>query len=204
MTKELFTIGHSDHKMFDFLRLLRSHGINALVDVRSHPVSRVHPQFNKKVLAADLKKAKITYVFLGKELGARRVESSCYVDGRAEYGRIAALPIFQEGLRRIREGIRRYRIALMCAERDPLDCHRGILICRYLRNEGISIQHIREDGSLEPQTALEKRLVDRLEIEPDLFDGGWAFDQLVEKAFDTQGNKIAYVRRSPGAKNRRY
>jgi len=204
MTRELFTIGHSDHKMFDFLRLLRSHGINALVDVRSHPVSRVHPQFNKKVLAADLKKAKITYVFLGKELGARRVESSCYVDGRAEYGRIAALPIFQEGLRRIREGIRRYRIALMCAERDPLDCHRGILICRYLRNEGISIQHIREDGSLEPQTALEKRLVDRLEIEPDLFDGGWAFDQLVEKAFDTQGNKIAYVRRSPGATNRRY
>ncbi|MGW8320432.1 MAG: DUF488 domain-containing protein [Thermodesulfobacteriota bacterium] len=204
MTRELFTIGHSDHKMFDFLRLLRSHGINALVDVRSHPVSRVHPQFNKKVLAADLKKAKITYVFLGKELGARRVESSCYVDGRAEYGRIAALPIFQEGLRRIREGIRRYRIALMCAERDPLDCHRGILICRYLRNEGISIQHIREDGSLEPQTALEKRLVDRLEIEPDLFDGGWAFDQLVEKAFDTQGNKIAYVQRSPGATNRRY
>ena len=162
MTKELFTIGHSDHKMFDFLRLLRSHGITALVDVRSHPVSRFQPQFNKKILAADLKKAKIAYVFLGRELGARRVESSCYVDGRAEYGRIAALPIFQEGLRRIREGIRRYRIALMCAERDPLDCHRGILICRHLRNEGISIQHIREDGSLEPQTAIEKRLVDRL------------------------------------------
>lgn len=203
MMRELFTIGHSNHKIFDFLRLLRSHGINALVDVRSHPVSRVHPQFNKKVLAADLKKAKIAYVFLGRELGARRVESSCYMEGRAEYDRIAALPIFQEGLRRIREGLRRYRIALMCAERDPLDCHRGILICRYLRNEGISIQHIREDGSLEPQTALEKRLVDRLEIEPDLFNGGRAFDQLVEKAFDTQGKKIAYVQRSPGTTDRR-
>jgi uncharacterized protein (DUF488 family) len=204
MMKELFTIGHSDHKMFDFLRLLRSHGITALVDVRSHPVSRFHPQFNKKILAADLKKAKIAYVFLGRELGARRVESSCYVDGRAEYDRIAALPIFQEGLRRIREGIRRYRVALMCAERDPLDCHRGILICRHLRDEGISIQHIREDGGLEPQGAFEKRLVDLLKIEPDLFDGEQAFDRLVEKAFDTQGRKIAYVQRRPGAKDPLY
>jgi len=204
MTKELFTIGHSNHKMFDFLRLLRSHGITALVDVRSHPVSKVHPQFNKEVLAADLKKAKISYVFLGKELGARRVESSCYVDGRAEHGRIAALPIFQEGLRRIREGIQRYRIALMCAERDPLDCHRGILICRHLRDEGILIQHIREDGSLELQRALEKRLVDRLEVEPDLFNGGRAFNQLVEKAFDMRGKKIAYVQRRPGGTDPRY
>jgi uncharacterized protein (DUF488 family) len=204
MVQELFTIGHSDHKTFDFLRLLRSHGINALVDVRSHPISRVHPQFNKGVLAADLKKAKIAYVFLGKELGARRVEPGCYVDGRADYGRIAALPIFQEGLRRIREGLLRYRIALMCAERDPLDCHRGILICRHLRNEGISIQHIREDGSLETQTALEKRLVDRLEIEPDLFNGGRAYEQLVEKAFDTRGKKIAYLQRSPVRLSRRY
>jgi len=186
------------------LRLLRSHGINALVDVRSHPISRVHPQFNKEVLAADLKKAKIAYVFLGKELGARRVEPSCYVEGRAEHGRIAALPIFQEGLRRIREGIPRYRIALMCAERDPLDCHRGILVCRHLRNEGISIQHILADGSLESQQAFEKRLVDRLEIEPDLFNGGQEFDQLVEKAYDVQGNKIAYVQRRPGATDRRY
>jgi len=204
MTKELFTIGHSNHKIFDFLRLLRSHGITALVDVRSHPISKVHPQFNKEVLAADLKKAKISYVFLGKELGARRVESSCYMEGRADYGHIAALPIFQEGLRRIREGIQRYRIALMCAERDPLDCHRGILICRHLRDEGILIQHIREDGSLELQTAFEKRLVDRLEVEPDLFNGGRAFDQLVEKAFDMRGKKIAYVQRRPGGTDPRY
>jgi uncharacterized protein (DUF488 family) len=175
-----------------------------VVDVRSHPISRAHPQFNKDVLAADLKKAKIVYVFLGKELGARRVESSCYIDGRADYGRIAALPIFQEGLRRIREGLLRYRIALMCAEQDPLDCHRGILICRHLRNEGISIRHIREDGSLEPQKVLEKRLVDRLEIEPNLFNGGRAFEKLIEKAFETRGKKIAYVQRRPGGTDRRY
>ena len=195
MTKELFTIGHSSHGMFDFLRLLRSHGLNALVDVRSHPYSRLHPQFNRKVLAADLRKAKIAYVFLGQELGARRVETACYVDGRADYGSIAKLPIFQEGLQRVREGIRQYRIALMCAERDPIDCHRVILVCRHLRKEGITLQHIREDGSLETHADLETRLVDRLEIEPDLFNGTRDFERLVEKAYDIQGEKIAYVRK---------
>jgi uncharacterized protein (DUF488 family) len=195
MTKELFTIGHSNHGMFDFLRLLRSHGVNALVDVRSHPYSRLHPQFNRKVLAADLRKAKIAYVFLGQELGARRVETACYVDGRADYGSIAKLPIFQEGLQRVREGIRQYRIALMCAERDPIDCHRVILVCRHLRKEGITLKHIREDGSLETHADLETRLVDRLEIEPDLFNGTRDFERLVEKAYDIQGEKIAYVRK---------
>jgi len=195
MTRELFTIGHSNHTMFDFLRLLRSHAITALVDVRSNPYSRLHPQFNRKVLAADLRKAKITYVFLGEELGARRVETACYVDSRADYGSIAQLPIFQQGLQRVREGIRQHRIALMCAERDPLDCHRVILVCRHLRKEGITLQHIREDGSLESHEDLEKRLVDRLEIEPDLFNGTQNFDQLVEKAYDIQGQKIAYVKK---------
>jgi uncharacterized protein (DUF488 family) len=195
MKKELFTIGHSNHRMFDFLRLLLSHGINALVDVRSNPYSRLHPQFNRKVLAADLRKAKIAYVFLGQELGARRVETACYVEGRADYGSIAKLPIFQEGLQRVREGIRQYRIALMCAERDPIDCHRVILVCRHLRKEGITLQHIREDGSLETHAELERRLVDRLEIEPDLFNGTQDFEQLVEKAYDLQGERIAYVKK---------
>jgi uncharacterized protein (DUF488 family) len=202
MNQELFTIGHSNHKVFDFQRLLLSHGVNALVDVRSHPISRIHPQFNRRVLAADLKKAKIVYVFLGRELGARRAETACYVDGRADYKRIAELPIFQEGLQRIREGVRKYRVALMCAERDPLDCHRSILVCRHLRDEGIAIQHIREDGSLEPHTALEDRLLDRLEIEPDLFDGHEDSAQLVERAYDVWGRKIAYLQRKPGATSR--
>jgi uncharacterized protein (DUF488 family) len=197
MALELFTIGHSNHRMFDFLRVLRSHGITALVDVRSHPISRAHPQFNKEVLAADLKKAGIRYVFLGRELGARREETACYVQGRADYGLIAKLPIFQQGLQRIRDGIQRHRIALMCAERDPLGCHRTILVCRHLRKEGISIQHIREDGGLESHASLEERLLDRLQIVPGLFDGSEDFDQLVEKAYDLQGEKIAYVQRRP-------
>lgn len=197
MGKELFTIGHSNHRIFDFLRLLRGQGINALVDVRSHPISRFHPQFNKQILTADLRKAKITYFFLGRELGARRVENTCYVAGRADYGRIAGLPIFQEGLQRVREGMKRYRIALMCAEQDPIDCHRAILVCRHLRKEGISIQHIRAGGTLEHQSRLEERLLERLETESDLFTARQEIDQRVEQAYELQGTRIAYVRRRP-------
>jgi uncharacterized protein (DUF488 family) len=195
MAGELFTIGHSNHSTFDFLRLLRSYDINALVDVRSNPYSRHHPQFNQKVLAADLGKTQIAYVFLGRELGARRAEPSCYVGKRADYSLIAELPTFREGLQRVREGLRRYRVALMCAERDPIDCHRAILVCRHLRKGGFDLGHIREDGSLESQDDMETRLVDRVEIEPNLFNGTQDFDQLVEKAYDVQGEKIAYVRR---------
>ena len=199
MKYELFTIGHSNHTIFDFLRLLLSHGVNALVDVRSHPYARFHSQFNREVLAADLKKAKIAYVFLGRELGARRREAACYEGNRADYGLVAKLPIFREGLRRIREGVRKYRIAVMCAERDPIDCHRGILICRHLREEPITIQHIRHDGSLEAHADLEERVVERLKIEPGLFDGHRDFDELVERAYEIQGKRIAYVRKAPAS-----
>ena len=193
--KELFTIGHSNHSVFDFLRLLRSQDITAVVDVRSHPASRFHPQFNREVLAADLKKTKIAYVFLGVELGARRVETTCYVNDRADYGLIAGLPIFQDGLQRLREGMGKYRIALMCAERDPIDCHRAILVCRHLRRESIAIRHIREDGRLETHEALEERLMEILKLEPDLFDGGQDPDDLIQRAYDIRGERIAYVRR---------
>lgn len=192
---ELYTIGHSNHPISAFLRRLFNQGITALVDVRSHPVSKLHPQFNRDTLSADVKKAGIAYVFLGRELGARRSEASCYVGDRADYGRIAELPIFQSGLRRIREGAHKYRIALMCAERDPLGCHRAILVCRHLRNPGVSIRHIRADGSLESHAELEKRLLERLHIEPDLFDDPGNFGQLIERAYEIQGEKIAYVRR---------
>jgi uncharacterized protein (DUF488 family) len=195
MKKEIFTIGHSSHTIHHFSRLLRNHGITAVVDVRSHPTSRFHPQFNREVLAADLKKAKIAYVFLGRELGARREERGCYVNGQAKYGLIAKLQSFEEGLHRIREGARAYRIALMCAERDPTECHRAILVCRHLREEGITIQHILGDGNLEAHSDLEKRLVDLFKVRPDLFEGGQDFEQLVERAYDLQGEEIAYEKR---------
>jgi uncharacterized protein (DUF488 family) len=186
----LFTIGHSDHSTEVLLALLRQHDITAVADVRSLPYSRRHPQFNREAIAAELQQLEIRYVFLGAELGARRSEPECYEDGKARYSLIASSPLFRQGLERIRRGTEKYRLALMCAEKDPLTCHRTILVCRHLRDFVSPIQHIREDGQLESQPELESRLLALAGLpEGDLFQSR---DELLEQAYDWQGERIAY------------
>ncbi len=191
MKEELFTIGHSNHPLHRFTELLRTHGITAVADVRSRPYSKFAPWYNGNTLSESLKKAGIDYVFLGKELGARRDEKECYVDGKADYHRIAKHFRFQEGLTRIRNGLRKHRIALMCAEKDPIACHRTILICRNLRSDDIQIRHILSDGSLENNEESEKRIVKLFKLhEADLFKSESA---RIEEAYERQANNIAYT-----------
>ncbi len=117
--KEVFTIGHSNHTLENFLELLTEYKISAIGDVRSNPYSQYLPHFNKELLENALRNVNVDYVFLGSELGARRSENSCYIDGQAKYDRIAQLPAFRHGIERVLEGIERYIIALMCSE----SCH---------------------------------------------------------------------------------
>ncbi len=188
----LFTIGYSNHDLEDLLDLLRQQKINALADVRSHPISRYRPQFNHRPLADALRAAAIHYVFMGRELGARREEPECYLAGVAEYDLIAGSPLFARGLNRLREGLRSHRIALLCAEGDPLECHRAILICRNLRSELFPIRHIHPDGHLETHPELEQRLMERLGVVPDLFTGPDRMEELVERAYAEQSRRIAH------------
>ena len=132
MCEVVFTIGHSTHPPERFLALLRQHGITALCDVRSRPYSRLNGQFNRENLQESLRESGITYVFLGKELGARSEDASCYVRGKVQYDHLARTELFKKGLDRVRQGMKDYRIALMCAEKDPLVCHRAILVARHL------------------------------------------------------------------------
>jgi uncharacterized protein (DUF488 family) len=193
--RSLFTIGHSDHATGAFIDLLRQHGVTALTDVRSSPYSRRCPQFNREALAAEVERAGIRYVFLGAELGARRSEPECYEDGKARYSLIARSPLFAQGLERVRQGAEQYRIALMCAEKDPLTCHRAILVCRHLRDSMSPILHIREDGRLESHEELESRLVNAAGLsEGDLFRSR---EELLEEAYDWQGDRIAYEEARP-------
>ena len=194
----LFTIGHSDHSADTLLALLRDHQITALADVRSSPYSRRHPQFNREALAAAVERNAIRYVFLGAELGARRTEPECYEDGKARYPLIARAPLFRQGLERVRRGAEKFRVALMCAEKDPLTCHRAVLVCRHLRDAFPDIQHIREDGRLESHHELESRLLAVAGLpEGDLFQSR---EELLERAYDWQGERIAYEEaRSPEA-----
>ncbi|MCA9252337.1 MAG: DUF488 domain-containing protein [Phycisphaerales bacterium] len=189
-TKTLFTVGHSTHELSEFLSLLERHRISAVADVRSQPYGRFTPHFNRESLQASLKLAGIHYVFLGTELGARRSERECYLDGKARYELIAKSPAFVAGLSRIRSGIANSRIALMCAEKDPLTCHRTILVCHALRCDELDIQHILADGSLESMNDAETRLLDILGIPAeDLFR---TREEILEEAYQRQGERIAY------------
>ena len=164
---ELFTIGHSNHSIEDFIALLNQHQITAVVDVRSHPYSRYLPHFNKAPLEAVLKQAKIYYVFLGRELGARREELGCYDSlGKALYDRIAKTDLFSQGIQRLLNGMKNHRIALMCAEKDPLTCHRTILVCHQLKPYNLSISHILPQGKLESQAELDQRLLQKYNPQP--------------------------------------
>ena len=193
MITTLFTIGYSGRSLDEFIALLEQYKITALCDVRSMPYSRRNPQFNRESLQQDLKSRNIDYVFLGEELGARSKDPSSYVDGKAIYGKIAELPLFKQGLERIKLGMEKdYILALMCAEKDPLSCHRSILICRNLRDANIDIRHIIDNKSIETQYDLEQRLVKLLKIYPDLFTDTEP-SALVERAYEIQGDRIAYV-----------
>jgi len=159
---ELFTIGHSNLSIEAFILLLQKHGITAVADVRSQPFSRYLPHFNQSEIKASLSAAGIQYVFLGKELGARPEDLSCYdLSGKALYQRIAATPLFSEGIQRLVKGAAHYKISLMCAEKDPITCHRTILVCHKLKDFNVQINHILSDGNLESHQDLEARLLNK-------------------------------------------
>lgn len=138
----LYTIGHSTHDTETFIGLLNRHGVTAVGNIRSSPYSKYNPQFNRETIRDALRLHRIAYVYLGKELGPRSSDPSCYENGKVKYERIAQTELFQEGLRRLTEGMKRYRIALMCSEKDPMTCHRTILVCRHIRTEALQIAHI--------------------------------------------------------------
>jgi uncharacterized protein (DUF488 family) len=157
---QLYTVGHSNHPIEKFIGLLTANCITAVADVRSRPFSRRHPQFNKERLAAQLTQHGIAYVFLGKELGARSEDPTCYEDGKVQYPRLAATAAFKAGIERVLAGAQKFRVAVMCAEKEPLDCHRTLLVSRALERSGASIAHILADGSVEPQDKTMSRLID--------------------------------------------
>lgn len=190
MKSALYTIGHSNHEIATFIALLRQHGITALGDIRSHPYSRYVPQYSREPLKAALAAAGIAYVFLGKELGARSENPACYKQGRVQYEQLAKEPIFLEGIDRVIQGMSRYRIALMCAEKDPIECHRALLVARKLFETGIQVNHILADGSLETHEDMESRLLTVCRLpEGDMFKSR---EEFVADAYLMQGERVAY------------
>lgn len=192
MINQIFTIGHSNHPTEKFLDLLRMNGITAVADVRSSPRTRVNPDFSQPHIETVLSGAGINYVFLGDELGARSSDERCYEKGRVRYDRLAKQTMFQEGLDRIEIGAEKYRIALLCAEKEPLECHRCILVSRHLTRRNLEVSHILADGSTEThqETIVRLRNSLGLMIQRDMF---MTDDELTNMAYSLQEEKIAYA-----------
>lgn len=195
MPPTVWTIGHSNHTLDHFLELLRTHAIDVVADVRSTPFSRRHPHFNRERLKAALAGAGggIDYIFLGAELGARSPDPACYdADGRVVYERLAKTDAFTAGLDRVISEAANRRVAVMCAEKDPLSCHRTILVTPRLIARGLTVMHILADGTIEPHSpATEDRLIAETfkREQPDLFRSR---DDILAEAFQRRETAVAY------------
>ena len=155
----LLTIGHSNHTTEHLVELLRMHEVVAVVDVRSTPTSRYSPQFNRDQLSASLSAASIRYAWMGDVLGGRPPERSFYDEaGHVLYGPLSRTPEFQRGLQQLVRNAQRYRIALLCAEADPSQCHRSLLVARTLRDQSLAdVTHILGDGALRADSELPRQ-----------------------------------------------
>ena len=187
----VFTIGHSTHSLEALVALLKQHGVTALADVRSAPFSRFNPQFNKDALERSLKAQGIKYVFLGRELGARSDDRSCYENGRVQYSRLARTALFHSGIERVMRGAQDHNIALMCAEKEPLDCHRTLLVARALDELGVAVAHILSDGQLEVHGDTMDRLLDVLKLPRENPFG--SKQELIAEALAHREEQVAYV-----------
>jgi len=187
---DLLSIGHSNIPAERFLAMLQGAGVNAIADVRSAPHSRFCPWFSRVPLAATLSAAGIGYIAMGEALGGRPRNAALYRDGVADYEAMAQQPEFQAGLDRLCTGAARLRICLMCAEREPLDCHRCLLVTRALTVRGLAVGHILHDGTIEPHRDTEQRLLALTETNDDLFAPGQ--DERLAAAYRRRARAVAY------------
>ena len=186
----IYTIGHSNHEIGIFLNLLITKNIDMIVDVRSAPFSKMYPYYNRDILESTLKENKIGYLFLGELIGGRSRNRNDYEEGQVVYSRLAAKDDYQVAIQRVLDGSAKFEIALMCSEKEPLDCHRTLLLSQSLSELGAQIVHIKGDGKLESQSEILNRLMNMYNLDaPDLF--GAEKDRLQEALFK-QEKKIAY------------
>lgn len=190
MPGHIYSIGHSNHSLETFLGLLKTSKITAIADVRSVPYSQYVPHFTKEPLQKSLKSAGIHYVYMGAELGGRSADPSCFEQGRVKYDRIAQTDGFQSGITRLETGSKTETVAIMCSEKDPLDCHRTLLVVMSLVDRGLEVDHILADGSVESHENTMQRLLSTSGLsETDLFTTP---QERLVMALREQEKKIAY------------
>lgn len=187
---EVLTIGHSTLPYERFLALLRQASVTAVADVRTAPYSRHFPHFNRDTLRDELRQDQIAYVFLGEELGGRPKDKRFFCDGVADYEKMARTEEFAKGLDRVVEGAKKYRIAMMCSEHDPLDCHRCLLVSRALYQRGVTVRHILGSGEVIGHDLIEAKLMALSnKTDDDFFE---PIDKRLAAAYQDRAFKVAF------------
>lgn len=167
-TRYIYSVGHSNQSVEEFIEEIMSFGINCIVDVRSTPYSKFTPQFNADALSAVLKRNGIAYLPFGEEFGARRTDSFDYdnllgqgfADNQVVFELAVQTPAFLRGVERIKKGLAKgFVIALMCSEADPLECHRFSLVSRYFYDNGYDVVHILSRGASASHCELQNQMI---------------------------------------------
>ncbi|MBI5916468.1 MAG: DUF488 domain-containing protein [Bacteroidetes bacterium] len=193
----IHTIGHSNLPAEEFLRLLQLHGVDCVVDVRSTPASQYNPQYNKPVLANFLKENDILYLHFGREFGARQPNTMLHDDeGKVDFEKVQATAAFREGVKRLKEGVEKgFFPALMCAEADPLECHRFSMISDYLVERGFEVVHILKDGTVASQEDLEQELLKKFAKklpQPTIFEPNISRDDQLKAAYRLHNQQVGW------------
>lgn len=190
MENTIFTIGHSNLDIIEFINLLLANQIEFVVDVRSAPYSKLYPQFNRNALEVSLMKNSIKYLFSGDSLGGRSNDIKDFSKGRIVYKKIAEKKEYIFSINKLIQNSSKYKIALMCSEKEPLECHRALLISRSIEELTVKVLHIKRDGQIESQTEAIQRLLKIWKLDvPNLFGEDV---ERIEEAFARQETKYAY------------
>ncbi len=190
MNNFVFTIGHSNHDITTFVSLLLAKKIELLIDVRSTPYSKLYPHFNMRPLEVSLTKNSIKYIFLGNSLGGRSDSISDYSEGRVMYDRLAQKEEYISSINELISISAKYKTVLMCSEKEPLECHRALLISKSIEMHNVKIFHIHKDGHIESQSEAIQRLLKIWKLDtPNLF--GEDIER-IDEALAKQAGKHAY------------
>lgn len=190
-----FTIGHSNHSNESFLFLLKKYNVEYIIDVRSNPYSKYAVNFNRELLKKTLAENHILYSYMGDDLGARYSNPSLIdQDGKVSFNKVRSTKKFQHALEKLKnEIVKGYTIAILCSEKDPLDCHRFVLISRCLVDKNININHILTDGTKISNQELEKVLLKKYKVQPSFFDLTKSKIVMLDEAYNERSKDIAYT-----------
>jgi len=201
----IYSIGHSNHEAQRLISLLQQHGVDLVLDVRSSPWSARYPQFNQEELSRSLRDSRIAYEHFGMWFGARQTDEDFYTPaGWLNYAWFTASSIFKAGMSQLDiQLVKGKTPALLCAEKDPFDCHRAIMVSRALSLSGYEIKHILADGTIQTQEELDLRLLDKYFPKRneasifDLIDGETDPEKQLAEAYLKRNEAIAWRLENP-------